>query len=182
MPRTRRTIKPRSIHIPSVPDNAVWLESDSYDRRAWSELGLSAPAIRALIETGEMLVPYFGSLLEDLFCGLFKFNLVWMPADAVRRSALLNRTILQQLVPTPGFEMLKSRTLLEEDKAVLAALVLGEQVLETVREEKLVNRREMLDLWDLKHQEEELEQTAAALKNATELSEQHKQDSAAQPA
>jgi uncharacterized protein with von Willebrand factor type A (vWA) domain len=164
-----------------VPPNAEWLESDSYDRRAWNELGLSAPAIRSLIESGEMLVPYFGALLEDLFFGLFKYNLVWLPSDAVRRSAILNRTILQQLVPTPGFEMLKSRTLLEEDKAVIAALVLGEQVLETVRAEKLVNRRDMLDLWDLKHQEEQLEQSAAALKNALELSEQHKQDST-QPA
>lgn len=174
MPRTRRTIKPRSIHIPSVPDNAAWLESDSYDRRAWSELGLSTPAIRALIEAGEMLVPYFGALLEDLFFGLFKYNLVWMRPDAVRRSALLNRTILQQLVPTAGFEMLKSRTLLEEDKAVIAALVLGQQVLETVRAEKLVNRREMLDLWDLQHQEDQLEQSAAALKNAVELSDQQR--------
>ena len=181
MPRTHRTVKPRQFHIPQVPHNAAWLESDSYDRRAWSELGLSAPAIRSLIESGEMLVPYFGALLEDLFFGLFKYNLVWLPADAVRRSAVLNRTILQQLVPTPGFEMLKSRTLLEEDKAVIAALVLGEQILETVRAEKLVNRREMLDLWDLKHQEEQLEQSAAALKNAVELSEQHKQDST-QPA
>ncbi len=151
MPRTRKTLKPRQFHIPRVPHNAAWLENDSYDRRAWNELGLSASAIRSLIESGEMLVPYFGALLEDLFFGLFKYNLVWMPADAVRRSTVLNRTILQQLIPSPGFEMLKSRTLLEEDKAVIAALVLGEQVLETVRAEKLVNRREMLDLWDLKH-------------------------------
>jgi uncharacterized protein with von Willebrand factor type A (vWA) domain len=177
MPRTRKTVKIRQFHIPRVPDNAAWLESDSYDRRAWNELGLNAPAIRTLIEAGEVLVPYFGTLLEDLFFGLFKYNLVWLPPAAVRRSALLNRTILQQLIPTPGFEMLKSRTLLEEDKAVIAALVLGEQVLETVRAEKLVNRREMLDLWDLKRQEEELEQSAAALKNALELSEQHKQSS-----
>jgi uncharacterized protein with von Willebrand factor type A (vWA) domain len=181
MPRKRKTVQPRQVHIPLVPHNAAWLESDSYDRRAWNELGLGAPPIRSLIESGETLVPYFGALLEDLFFGLFKYNLVWLPSDAVRRSAILNRTILQQLIPTPGFEMLKSRTLLEEDKAIIAALVLGEQVLETVRAEKLVNRRDMLDLWDLKHQEEQLEQSAAALKNALELSEQHKQDST-QPA
>ncbi len=181
MPRSTKAAK-RRIHVPYVPDNAAWLESDSYDRRAWNELGLSAPAIRTLIEAGEMLVPYFGALLEDLFFGLFKYNLVWMPADAVRRSAILNHTILQQLLPTPGFEMLKSRTLLEEDKAVIAALVLGEQVLETVRAEKLVNRREMLDLWDLKHQEEQVEQSAAALKNAHELAEEHRKNSSAQAA
>src|SRR6266446_5815836 len=171
MARTRKTVKPRQLRIPLVPVNAAWLESDSYDRRAWSELGLTAPTIRNLIESGETLVPYFGALLEDLFLGLFKYNLVWLQADAVRRSAILNRTILQQLIPTAGFEMLKSHTLLEEDKAVIAALVLGEQVLEMVRSEKLVNRREMLDLWDMKHQEEQLEQNAAALKNAIELSD-----------
>jgi uncharacterized protein with von Willebrand factor type A (vWA) domain len=182
MARTRKTVKPRQLRIPLVPVNAAWLESDSYDRRAWSELGLTAPTIRNLIESGETLVPYFGALLEDLFLGLFKYNLVWLQADAVRRSAVLNRTILEQLIPTAAFEMLKSRTLLEEDKAVIAALVLGEQVLEMVRSEKLVNRREMLDLWDLKHQEEQLEQNAAALKNALELSEQQKHEPEAEPA
>jgi uncharacterized protein with von Willebrand factor type A (vWA) domain len=182
MPRRTKIIKTRALHIPLVPRNAAWLESDTYDRRAWSELGLSAPAIRDLVASGENLVPNFAALLEDLFLGLFKYNLVWLATDAVRRSALLNRTILEQLIPTPAFAMLKSRTLLEEDKAVIAALVLGEQVLEMVRSEKLVNRHEMLDLWDLKRQEDELEERAAALKNAVELSEQRKEESTAQAA
>jgi uncharacterized protein with von Willebrand factor type A (vWA) domain len=172
----RKSIKARPLYIPVVPGKASWLESDRYDQHAWAELGLTAPTIRELIESGEKLVPNFGALLEDIFLGLFKYNLVWLKPDAVRRSASLNRNVLEQLIPTPGFEMLKARTLLEEDKAVIAALVLGEQVLEMVRAEKLVNRREMLDLWDLKHQEEELEERAAALKNAAELAEQQKQN------
>jgi uncharacterized protein with von Willebrand factor type A (vWA) domain len=176
MARKRKTVKPRQLYIPAVPDNASWLESDSYDRRAWAELGLTAPTIGALVESGERLVPDFGALLRDLFLGLFKYNLVWLKPDAVRRSAVLNRTILGQLMPSAGFEMLKSRTLLEEDKAVIAALVLGEQVLELVRSEKLINRREMLDLWDLKHQEENLAESAAALKNASELAEENQRE------
>jgi uncharacterized protein with von Willebrand factor type A (vWA) domain len=181
MARTRRIARSRPLYVPVVPSNAAWLESDSYDRRAWRELGLAAPTIRELVESGEKLVPYFGALLEDLFLGLFKYNLVWLKPDAVRRSAILNRTILDQLIPTPGFEMLKSRTLLEEDKAVIAALVLGEQVLEMVRSEKLINRNEMLDLWDLKHQEEDLEERAAALKNAAELADREKRNPAGDP-
>ncbi|MEA2649939.1 MAG: hypothetical protein QOG61_2374 [Candidatus Binataceae bacterium] len=176
MARKRKTVKPRQLYIPAVPDNASWLESDSYDRRAWAELGLTAPTIGALIESGERLVPDFGALLRDLFLGLFKYNLVWLKPDAVRRSAVLNRAILEQLMPSAGFEMLKSRTLLEEDKAVIAALVLGEQVLELVRSEKLINRREMLDLWDLKHQEENLAESAAALKNAVELAQENQRE------
>jgi len=174
----RKSIKSRSLYVPKVPANASWLESDSYDRRAWAELGLTAPTIRELIGSGEKLVPHFGALLQDLFFGLFKYNLVWLKPDAVRRSASLNHEILDHLLLSPGFEMLKTRTLLDEDKAVIAALVLGEQVLEMVRSEKLVNRREMLDLWDLEHQEEDLEERAAALKNATELAEQQKQHEA----
>jgi len=176
MARKRKTVKPRQLYIPAVPNDASWLESDSYDRRAWAELGLTAPTIGALVESGERLVPDFGALLRDLFLGLFKYNLVWLKPEAVRRSAVLNRTILEQLMPSAGFEMLKSRTLLEEDKAVIAALVLGEQVLELVRSEKLINRREMLDLWDLKHQEENLAETAAALKNAAELAEENQRE------
>src|SRR5258708_29914456 len=109
-----------------------------------------------------------------------------MKPHAVRRRATLKRTVLEQLVPSPAFEMLKTRTLLEEDKAVIAALVLGEQVLEMVRAEKLINRREMLDLWDMNHQEEDLEQRAAALKNAQDLeeglAEQQKLDQESDPA
>jgi uncharacterized protein with von Willebrand factor type A (vWA) domain len=179
MARKRKTVKPRQLYIPAVPNNASWLESDSYDRRAWAELGLTAPTIGELVESGERLVPDFGALLRDLFLGLFKYNLVWLKPDAVRRSAVLNRTILEQLMPSAGFEMLKSRTLLEEDKAVIAALVLGEHVLELMRSEKLINRREMLDLWDLKHQEENLAETAAALKNAAELAEENQREAEA---
>jgi uncharacterized protein with von Willebrand factor type A (vWA) domain len=176
MARKRKTVKPRQLYIPAVPDNASWLESDSYDRRTWAELGLTAPTIGTLVESGERLVPDFGALLRDLFLGLFKYNLVWLKPDAVRRSAVLNRAILEQLMPSAGFEMLKSRTLLEEDKAVIAALVLGEQVLELVRSEKLINRREMLDLWDLKHQEDNLAESAAALKNAVELVQENQRE------
>ncbi|HXD91174.1 MAG TPA: VWA domain-containing protein [Candidatus Binataceae bacterium] len=182
MARSKKTIKPRTLYVPTIPATATWIESDSYDRRAWSELGLASSSIRELIEAGEKLVPHFGALLQDLFLGLFKYNLVWLKADAVRRSAILNRTILDQVVPSPAFELLKTRTLLEEDKAVIAALVMGEQVLEMVRAEKLINRREMLDLWDMKHQEEDLEQRAAALKNAEDLAEQQKLDRESDPA
>jgi len=182
MPRAKKAVKPRPLYVPRVPSTASWLESDSYDRRAWGELGLSSKPIGQLIEDGETLVPHFGALLQDLFFGLFKYNLVWLKPDDVRRSAVLNRTILEQVLPSAAFAMLKERTLLEEDKAVIAALVMGEQVLEMVRSEKLINRGEMLDLWDLKHQEEDLEERAAAVKNAQELSEQENADGEADPA
>jgi uncharacterized protein with von Willebrand factor type A (vWA) domain len=181
MARSRKALKPRPAYVPAIASSASWLESDGYDRRAWRDLGLASAPIRELIEAGEKLVPHFGPLLQDLFLGLFKYNLVWLAPDAVRRSAILNRTILEQLVPSPAFELLKNRTLLEEDKALIAALVVGEQVLEMIRSEKLINRREMLDLWDIEHQEADLEERAAALKNADELADRESHDAEADP-
>jgi len=168
MPPRSKKPKLKPIYVPVVPTETLWLESDSYDRRAWKDIQAGAPTIAELIEAGENLVPHFGALLHDIFLGLFKYNLVWLPPDTVRRSTILNRTILNELVSSPPFEALKSRTLLEEDKAAIAALALGEQVIEMVRSERLINRREMLDLWDLKHQEEDRKERAEALKAITE--------------
>lgn len=160
--------KPRPIYLPVVPDESLWLECDSYDRRAWKDIQASAPTVAQLIESGETLVPHFGALLQDIFLGLFKYNLVWLAPDKVRRSAPLNRKILQELLASPTFEALKLRTLLEEDKAAIAAMALGEEVIEMLRSERLINRREMLDLKDLERQEDDLKERAEELKAVTE--------------
>jgi uncharacterized protein with von Willebrand factor type A (vWA) domain len=171
MARKAKSLKPRRLYIPQPPVAISWLESDSYDRRAWKEIRASAPSLATLANSGGELIPHFDALLQDLFFSLFKYNLIFQKPDTVRRSAILNRTILEQLIPSATFEALKSRTLLEEDKAAIAAIVLGEQVLEMVRSERLVNRREMLDLWDLAHQEDDLKDRAEALKNVQEMAD-----------
>lgn len=175
MPRKTKAVKPRRIYIPQVPAGISWLESDSYDRRAWGEIRSSSPSLAELAESGGELVPHFDALLQDLFLSLFKYNLVFQKPDAVRRSAVLNRTILDQLIPSHTFEALKERTLLEEDKAAIAAIVLGQNVLEMVRSEKVINRSEMLDLWDLSHQEDDLKERADALKHVQEMTEPPKE-------
>jgi uncharacterized protein with von Willebrand factor type A (vWA) domain len=169
--RKTKAVKPRRLYIPKVPDAISWLESDSYDRRAWNEIRSTAPSLATLAESGGELIPHFDALLQDLFFSLFKYNVIFQPPDAVRRSAVLNKTILDQLVPSQTFEALKNRTLLEEDKAAIAAIVLGEQVLEMVRSERIVNRKDMLDLWDLAHQEDDLKEKSEALKNVQEMQE-----------
>lgn len=172
MARKAKSRKPRRVHIPSVPKDASWLESDRYDRRVWGEVLASSRSIGELVESGSALVPHFDILLQDLFFALFKLNLVFRPASEVRRAAALNRAILEHLTNSEPFEALKQRTALEEDKAAIAAIVLAEQAREMIRSEKFLNRRELLDLWDLAHQEDDLASRAAALKNAEEMREQ----------
>ena len=182
MPRKTKTIRPRRLYIPAVPVSASWFESDSYDRRTWKEIVADAPSIADLTESGERLVPHFGALVNDLFLALFKMNPVMRKSDDVRLAAALNRTILEQLVPSAPFQALRSRTALEEDKAAIAALVMSEHALEMMKSERLVNRGEMLDLWDLARQEEDLEARAQAVKNAYEIAEPKEGEAAPEPA
>ena len=178
MARKAKSVKPHRLYVPSVPDAISWLESDSYDRRAWNEIRSTAPSLATLAESGGELIPHFDALLQDLFFSLFKYNLIFQKPDAVRRSAVLNRTILDRLLPSQTFEALKNRTLLEEDKAAIAAIVLGEQVLEMVRSERIINRKDMLDLWDLAHQEDDLKEKADALKNVEQMQQDAQQGQA----
>lgn len=171
MARKRKSAKPRQRYLPRIAESVSWIESDGYDRHAWSEIRDTAPSLVELAGAGSGLVPHFEGLLQDLFFSLFKYNIVWLKADAVRRSTILNRTILENLIPSPTFEALKDKTLLDEDKAAIAAIVLAEQVLETVRSERLVNQSEMLDLWDLAHQEDDLKQRAEALEKIQEMAD-----------
>ena len=171
MARKAKTIQPRRIYVPVVPANASWFESDSYDRRTWNEIVADAPSIADLAQSGERLVPHFGALVQDLFFALFKMNPVFRKSADVRHAAALNRTILEQIVPSAPFQALRSRTALEEDKAAIAAIVMSEHALEMMKSEKLINRGEMLDLWDLARQEDDLEARAEAVKAVNELQE-----------
>jgi uncharacterized protein with von Willebrand factor type A (vWA) domain len=178
MARKSKIIKPRRMYVPIVPANASWFESDSYDRRTWNEIVADAPSLADLAETGERLVPHFGALVQDLFFALFKMNPVFRKSGDVRLAAALNRTILEQIVPSAPFQALRSRTALEEDKAAIAAIVMSEHALEMVKSEKLINRSEMLDLWDLARQEQDLEARAEAVKAVNEIQEKEEGESA----
>ena len=171
MARKAKIIQPRRRYIPVVPANASWFESDSYDRRTWNEIVADAPSIADLAESGERLVPHFGALVQDLFFALFKMNPVLRKSADVRHAAALNRTILEQIVPSAPFQALRSRTALEEDKAAIAAIVMSEHALEMIKSEELINRGEMLDLWDLARQEQDLEARAEAVRAVNEIQE-----------
>src|SRR5215469_4975928 len=171
MVRKSKNVKPRRLYVPHVPATASWFESDSYDRRTWNEIVAAAPSIADLAETGERLVPHFNALVQDFFLALFKMNPVFRKAGEVRLAAALNRTILEQIVPSAPFQSLRTRTALEEDKAAIAAIVMSEHALEMMKSEKLINRSEMLDLWDLARQEEDLEARAETMKAVGEIQE-----------
>src|SRR5579885_3588622 len=119
----------RTVLIP--PREHCWVASDAYDRSAFAELSAATPTLAELAARGGALVPCFRELLEDFFCLLFKLDPRLRAADEVAPAAAFNR-------------------------ARLGALLLGTRVLEALRAEQLVPRGDLLDLWDLARQEDEL--------------------------
>src|SRR5207253_970203 len=100
-------------------------------------------------EDGGTLVPHFRALLEDVFCLLFKLEPRLRPAEAVAPAAALGRTLLEAFHGHPLLEHLRERTQLDETQAGLGTLLIAEQVLAMLREEALLPRGDLLDLWDL---------------------------------
>src|SRR5207342_763736 len=121
----------RAVLIP--PRQHCWIESDAFDRNVFSRLVADTPSLAALAERGGALVPHFRELLEDLFCLLYKLEPRWRDDDAVAPAAALNRELLAGLRDHPLLESVRGESELDEVKAGLGALLLGEHVLQLLR-------------------------------------------------
>lgn len=144
----------RSLLIP--PNQHCWVESDAYDRSAFTALCADSPALAAAIESGGQLVPFFRELLEDVFCLLFKLAPQVRPPAEVAPAAAFNRQLLDTLRAHAALDVLRGETQLDEVQAGLATVLLGERLLVLLKEEQLVPRGDLLDVWDVAHEEEKL--------------------------
>ena len=168
-PKSRK--KPLKRVFQPLPKNTFWLESDAYDRRVWQQLRAESPSLAELEEKGSTLLPHFGSLLQDIFCLLFKYNTNFNNDRDVLPSALLNRTFLDAVHQGGQYEILRQQTLLNEAHAGLSTLILGDRLLALVREQKFLTQRDMRDLWDIQKQEEVVRQKMEEYDNADTIPE-----------
>ena len=171
MPPRRPKQAPAKRVFQPLPKNTFWIDNDAYDRRVWQHLRSDAPSLRALEEKGATLLPHFGSLLQDIFCLLFKYNIKYHADADVLPSALLNQKFLRAIHTGAQYEFLREQTLLNEAHAGLSTLILGERLLTLVREEKFLNRRDLRDLWDIQKQEEIVGQKLEEYDNADTIPE-----------
>lgn len=174
MPRRRARKKSRfSLPPPEpLPDNVYWVESDSYDRAVYEQLRAASPSLQRLEESGAPLLPHFPALLHDLFCALFKYNVVFLKADDVLPSAAVNRELLTALHTGELANLLREATILDEGQAGLATVLLGEGALRVLKSEKPLTRRDLLDVWNVEKQEALVQQNIDEARNAKELAEQ----------
>jgi uncharacterized protein with von Willebrand factor type A (vWA) domain len=172
MPRRLPTKKKSQFVLPPpapIPQNTCWIESDSYDRAVYKQLRDDSPSLRNLEESGGALVPRFDALLQDLFCSLFKYNVIFLKDDTVLPSAALNRMLLTALHQGELAQLLREATILDEGKAGLATVLLGEGALRLLKAEKPLTRRDLLDLWNAQKQEEIVQEKIDAANDAKDL-------------
>ena len=146
-----------------------WIEADSYDRATLTRLQSDSPSLQALEESGSKLLPHFDGFLLDLFALLFKMNIVVFADDAVLPSAAFYKLLIEQLRATPAIDVLRRQTVLDETRAGLATLLLGDRLLELLKSERILSRAEMLDFWNLEQQENEIASVQAEAQTAVEL-------------
>jgi uncharacterized protein with von Willebrand factor type A (vWA) domain len=130
------------------------------------QLRSESPSFRELEEHGSTFLPHFGALLQDIFCLLFKNNIVTRKESEVLPSALLNEKILNAVRQGSQYDFLREQTALNEARAGLSTLLLGERLLGLIKAEKLLRRMDMRDLWDIRAQEELLQQKLEELENS----------------
>lgn len=171
MPARRTKNAPPKRVFQSLPKNTFWIDNDAYDRRVWGHLRAESPSLRVLEEQGSTLLPHFASLLQDIFCLLFKYNITYCRDPDVLPSALLNQKFLHGIHRGAQYDFLREQTLLNEAHAGLSTLILGERLLALVREEKFLTRRDMRDLWDIQKQEEIVGQKLEEYENADTIPE-----------
>lgn len=171
MPPRRPTNAPSRRVFRPLPKNTFWIDNDAYDRRVWGHLRAESPSLRELEEKGGTLLPHFGSLLQDVFCLLFKYNINYHADSDVLPSAMLNQKFLHAIHQGSQYDFLREQTLLNEAHAGLSTLILGERLLTLVREEKFLTRRDMRDLWDIQKQEELVGQKMEEYDNADTIPE-----------
>jgi uncharacterized protein with von Willebrand factor type A (vWA) domain len=171
MPPRRKQKTPVKRVFQHLPEKTFWIDNDAYDRRVWEHLRAESPSLRELEDKGSNLLPHFASLLQDIFCLLFKYNITYHNDADVASSALLNQKFLRAIHQGAQYDFLRDQTLLNEAHAGLSTLILGERLLALVREEKFLTRRDMRDLWDIQKQEELVNQKIEEYENADTIPE-----------
>ena len=149
-----------------------WIESDSYDRATLQRLTMESPSLAALVESGSKLLPHFDGFVLDLFALLFKMNAVVHPPEQVVPSAGFYKLVLNELQASPALEVLRRQTVLDETRAGLATLLLGDRLLALLKSERILSRAEMLDYWNLEQQEREIAGQQAQAETALDLRKQ----------
>lgn len=135
--------------------------ADGYDRETF-ELALTKhEALRDVGARLGRLLPHPEHLLCDLYCALFKLNVVLRPAKALSPSVLINRQVLQIVVKNRHLHSLRQRTELDPGMAATGTVLIAERVLNGLKREFQHEPEKLLHALESANDEEALIQRRA---------------------
>jgi uncharacterized protein with von Willebrand factor type A (vWA) domain len=134
------------------------IETDSYDRELFGDLESESEGLGDLIGRGSSLLPGFRSLMLDLFAAFYKHNVVFLPEEGVRRSSLLPRRLLLGVGRDPDYASLREDTVLDAYKSALAAMQMGEMILEWLKSGDGPGEKSLMREWETDRAERDAEE------------------------
>src|SRR3990167_558775 len=131
------------------------IETDSYDRGLFGDLESESQGLGELIRRGSSLLPGFRALMLDLFAAFYKHNVVFLPEEGVRRGSLLPRRFLLGIGRDPDYASLREDTVLGPFRSALAAMQMGEMILEWLRSGDGPGEKALMREWETDRRSEE---------------------------
>ena len=170
-PRRPQTAPAKRIFQP-LPQNTFWIETTPTTGASGTICAPSRPSLREVEDKGSTLLPHFGSLAAGYLLSAFQVQ-HQLPRRTPKccPSALLNQKFLHAIHQGAQYDFLREQTLLNEAHAGLVDVDSRRTVAGFMREEKLLTRRDMRDLWDIQKQEELVGQKMEEYDNADTIPE-----------
>lgn len=134
------------------------IETDSFDRELFEELESNSEELKNLIERGSRLLPNFRSLVLDLFGSFFKHNVLLLPQDEVKRSAIIGRKLIEKAISGEDYKELREETILDGFNSAIATLTLGGRVIKWIKSEDGPSERSLIKEWEMEKAEENYEE------------------------
>ena len=134
-----------------------------------------SPDMQKTIAEGEALLPTFKYLHEDIFMSLYQYNAEVLPPERLHIQSYMNRNILQKLINTPVYIMLRKTCRCDMFNAGIGAEIIAKQALLILKDaceniEDFEKKKESLET--LIEQEEEVDYLSEELEELNETLEE----------
>lgn len=139
------------------------VDSDGYDRDVFGEILRGDAAVQAVRDRAARLLPHPEDLLHDLFCVLFKLNVVLEDKRSVPASAQINRRLVHAVLTTEGLPALRARTALDALASGAALIALADRALDALTRDHRVVASELIGAAEAAEAEASLEDAEAQL-------------------
>ncbi len=133
------------------------IERDGYDRDVFDRALAGDAQLQRCCERVGRLLPAPEAFVSDLFCVLFKMNVVLRHASDVPASGLLSRRLIESVVASPGLSELKRSTELNAEGTTQVVPVLAERIIKALTRDNRVVVDELLSAAEMAAAEEEVE-------------------------